>query len=54
MTIGPFIVRVARDGRLHLARFGVRPGQSYKVSTDDEGRIHLVPVDPFGKEKTSG
>lgn len=38
------IVRLGRDGRVSLGRFGVKPGDRFIVTTEEGGRIHLIPV----------
>lgn len=38
------IVRPDAEGNVDLSAFGVEPGQKFLVSTDDKGRIFLMPA----------
>lgn len=46
-----YIIRIGKDGRIFLGRFGVKPGQKFSVTTDQQGRIFLTPVPNSGEEQ---
>lgn len=46
------IVRMQADGRMSLAKYGVKPGQTYMVYIEKNGRIHLTPMP--AEEATDG
>jgi hypothetical protein len=38
------LVRLHKDGRVALGRFGVKPGDTFEVHKHEDGRIVLTPV----------
>lgn len=47
------IVRPQSDGRISLARFGVKPGQKFRVHTDALNRVILTPVEERENHESS-
>lgn len=39
------LVRLHKDGRVALGRFGVKPGDTFEVSRHENGTIVLRPVE---------
>lgn len=46
------LVRLGKDGRVSLGRFGVKPGDTFEVSKDEHGRILLRPVKVVDAEES--
>lgn len=48
------LVRLHQDGRVSLGRFGVKPGDTFEVSSHPDGRIILTPVNVTPKGPADG